>query len=125
VNIEDLPLSLKNLDQLLAHVPVDRQRLLATEFVEVDAEAPVFNEWNNAVDNLLMVDRDSHDKNDGNEEDDEMPSETPPKLIEAMEMVRRLHLLAAPQQPQLNSQVTQLYIDAKGLKQMKIKEYFK
>jgi hypothetical protein len=73
VNIEDLPLALKNLDQLLAHVPIDRQRLIASEFVEVDAEAPVFNEWNNAVDNLLMVDRDSYDKNDSNEEDDEMP----------------------------------------------------
>jgi hypothetical protein len=53
-----------------------------------------------------------------------MPTETPLKLIEAMEMVRRFHLTAATQQPQLHfliskldSQLTQLLIDSKGVKQ--------
>jgi hypothetical protein len=30
-----------------------------------------------------------------------MPTEAPAKLIEAMKMLRRLHLLTAPQKPQL------------------------
>ncbi|CAF5144758.1 unnamed protein product, partial [Rotaria socialis] len=60
-----------------------------------------------------------------------MPTEAPPKLIEAMCMVRRLHILAATQQPQLHtlisqldSQLTQLFIDSKGVKQATIKDFF-
>ena len=48
-----------------------------------------------------------------------------------MEMVRRLHLMAATQQPQfhslvsqLDSQLTQLFIDSKGVTQTKIDDFF-
>jgi hypothetical protein len=34
-------------------------------------------------------------------DNDDMPTETPAKLIEAMKMLRRFHLLTVPQQPQL------------------------
>ena len=60
-----------------------------------------------------------------------MPAEAPPKLTEAMDMVRRLHILAATKQPQLHilisqldSQLTQLFIDSKGVKQATIKDFF-
>ncbi|CAF4199816.1 unnamed protein product, partial [Rotaria magnacalcarata] len=72
-----------------------------------------------------------HYNNNNNDEDDDMSTETPPKVIEAMEMVRRLHLLAASQQPQLHSliyqldsQLTQLFIDSKGVKQTTIDDFF-
>ena len=59
-----------------------------------------------------------------NNGDDDMPTETPPELTEAMEMVRRLYILAVTPLPQLhtfisqlNSQLTQLFIDSKGAKQ--------
>jgi hypothetical protein len=60
-----------------------------------------------------------------------MPTESSPKLMEAMEMVRRLHLLVATQQPQphshisqLDLQLTQLFIDSKEIKQTTIKDFF-
>jgi hypothetical protein len=37
-----------------------------------------------------------------------MPTETPPKLIEAIEMVRWSHLLATTQQLRLHSIISQL-----------------
>ena len=120
---DDISIALKDLDTLLALVNIGGQSLSANEFVEVDAEIPTFNEWNDTEDDLVVVDQTcSNKKNiDNNEEDDDMPTETPPKLIEAMDMVRRLHLLAATQQPQLHSlisqldsQLTQLFIDSNG-----------
>jgi hypothetical protein len=41
-------------------------------------------------DNLTIVDEECDNKknNNKNREDDDMPTETPPKLIEAIEMVR-------------------------------------
>jgi hypothetical protein len=60
-----------------------------------------------------------------------MPTETPLKLIETMKMLRRLDLLAASQQPQLHSvmfqldsQLTQFFIDSKGVKQKMINDFF-
>jgi len=51
--------------------------------------------------------------------------------MEAMEMVRRLHLLVSTQQPQphshisqLDLQLTQLFIDSEEKKQTKIKDFF-
>ena len=80
-------------------------------------------------DNLVIVDEEYDNKN--KEEDDDIPTEPQPKLIEAMEMVRRLHLLATIRQPQLysliaqlESHLTQLFIDSKGVKQTTIDDFF-
>ncbi|CAF4100788.1 unnamed protein product [Rotaria magnacalcarata] len=66
------------------------------------------------------------------EEEDDVPAELPPKLVDAMEMVRRLHLLATTEQPQLHciisqldSQLTQLFIDSKQLKHKTIEDFSK
>ncbi|CAF4337917.1 unnamed protein product, partial [Rotaria magnacalcarata] len=42
------------------------------------------------------------------EEEDDVPAKLPPKLVDAMEMVRRLHLLATTEQPQLHCIISQL-----------------
>ena len=89
----------------------------------MDEETPVFNEWND-VDNSLIIIDEQHYNNNNNDEDDDMPTEIPPKVIEAMEMARRLHLLAATQQPELHSQLTQRFIDSKGVKQTTIDDFF-
>ena len=104
-----------------------------SEFVDVNAEILAFNEWNDKEDDLIVVDQecDNKKKIDNNEEDEDMPTETPPKPIEAMDIIKRLHLLAAAQQSQLHSlitqldsQLTQLFIDCKGTTQTKTDDFF-
>ncbi|CAF4851692.1 unnamed protein product, partial [Rotaria socialis] len=129
---DDVATAIQDLDTLLTHITIGGLSLTANEFIEIDSETPVFNEWNDINDNLIAVDADCGDNiTTDNNEDDDMPTEAPPKLIEAMCMVRRLHVLAATQQPQLHtlisqldSQLTQLFIDSKGVKQATIKDFF-
>lgn len=99
----------------------------------MDSDIPVFNESNDIDGNLIIIDEnyDNKKNNNNDEEDDDTPTETPPKLVEAMEMVKRLHLLVATQQPQLHllisqldSQLTQLFIDSKAVKQTTIDDFF-
>ena len=130
VEADDVSLALKNLDALLGHISIGGQSLSASEFVELDDDTPAFNEWSDGDEDLIIVDTDFGNKIN-NEDDDEIPTESAPKLLEAMEMVRRLHLLAATQQPQLHSlvsqldsQLTQLFIDSKGVTQTKIDDFF-
>lgn len=131
--IDDMSTSLRVLDTLLGHIHIGGKSLSANEFVELDMEIPTFNEWNDIDNHSITVDEESENTNktNHNDEGEDLPSETPPKLIEALEMVKRLHLLAATQQPQLHSlisrldsQLTQLYIDSKGAKQTKIDDFF-
>ncbi|CAM4823844.1 unnamed protein product [Rotaria magnacalcarata] len=129
---DDVATAIQDLDTLLTHITIGGLSLTANEFIEIDSETPVFNEWNDINDNLMVVDADCGDNiTTDNNEDDDMPTEAPPKLIEAMCMIRRLHILAATQQPQLHtlisqldSQLTQLFIDSKGVKQATIKDFF-
>ncbi|CAF1580142.1 unnamed protein product [Rotaria magnacalcarata] len=129
---DNVATALQDLDTLLTHITIGALSLTANEFIEIDSETPVFNEWNDINDNLMVVDADCGDNiTIDNNEDDDMPTEAPPKLIEAMYMVRRLHILAATQQPQLHrlisqldSQLTQIFIDSKGVKQATIKDFF-
>lgn len=129
---DDISTALKKLDTLLTHLQIGGQSLSANEFVEMDADIPAFNEWNDSNDNLIIINEECSNKNnDDNNEEDDIPTEAPPTLVDAMEMVRRLHLLASTQQPQLHSlisqldsQLTQLFIDSKGLKQTKIHDFF-
>ena len=133
ITTDDITTALKNLDILLSHINIGGQSFSANEFVEIDSDIPVFNESNDIDDNLIIVDEnyDNKKNNNNDEEDDDTPTETPPKLVEAMEMVKRLHLLAATQQPQLHllifqldSQLTQLFIDSKAAKQTTIDDLF-
>ncbi|CAF4412570.1 unnamed protein product, partial [Rotaria magnacalcarata] len=115
------------------HINIGGQRFSANEFIEIDTNIPVFNEWKDIDNHSIIVNDESENKTKTNhyDEDDDIPAETPPQLIEVLEMVKRLHLFAAIQQPQLHtvisrldSQLTQLYIDSKGTKQTKIDDSF-
>ena len=132
-NADDVSSALQTLDMLLAHVSIGGGSLSASEFVDVDDETPAFNEWNDPGDHLIVINEGfGNNRNKEEEEDDEdLMNETPPKLIDALEMVRRLHLLANTEQPQLHSlisqldsQLTQLFIDLKVLKQTTIDDFF-
>jgi hypothetical protein len=130
-NADDASSALQTLDMLLSHVSIGGQSLSASEFVEVDDETPAFNEWNDPGEPLIVVDEVFGNHRNEEEEDECLMNETPPKLIDALEMVRRLHLLAATEQPQLHSlisqldsQLTQLFIDSKVLKQTTIDDFF-
>ncbi|CAM4834402.1 unnamed protein product [Rotaria magnacalcarata] len=139
-DIDDISSTLQTLDMLLDHVKIDGECLSASEFVDMHTEIPVFNEWNDPVDKQIIIDKAcrnqiSNENNDdisSMEEEDDVPAELPPKLVDAMEMVRRLHLLATTEQPQLHciisqldSQLTQLFIDSKQLKHKTIEDFFK
>ena len=131
---DDVSAALNDIATLLVHVKVGGRSLTPNEFVEVEIEIPAFNEWNDD-DNLITIDADpSNDVSKSNEDEDEddMPTETPPNLVEVMEMVRQLRLLANTQHPrlhslvsQLDSQLTQLFIDSKGAKQTTIGDFFR
>ena len=95
---------LQNLDLLLVHLNIGGQSLSATDFIGVEEETPTFNEWNDVDNSLIIVDAQRH----YNDEDYDMPTETPPNAMEAMKLVRRLYLSAATQQPQLHSLTSQL-----------------
>ncbi|CAM4840512.1 unnamed protein product, partial [Rotaria magnacalcarata] len=138
-DIDDISSALRTLDMLLDHIKIDGEYRSASEFVDMDTEIPVFNEWNDPVDKQIIIDKAcrnqiSNENNDdisSIEEEDDVPAELPPKLVDAMEMVRRLHLLATTEQPQLHciisqldSQLTQLFIDSKQLKQKTIEDFF-
>jgi hypothetical protein len=58
-------------------------------------------------------------------------AEQPPNLSEALEMMRKLHIFASTEQLQLHSlisdlesQLTDIYLDSKAVKQSSIKDYF-
>ena len=117
---------------LLAHVYIGGQSLSASDFIEVDDETPAFNKWTDPGDDLIVVNEGfNNNRNNEEEEDDEYPmNETPPQLIDALGMARRLHLLSSTERPQLyslisllDSQLSQLFIDSKVLKQTTIDDF--
>lgn len=125
---------LKILNDLLQHVSIDGQTMNATDFINIDTDVPVFNEWNDNCEYLIDCDMVELDVigDDESEEDDPVPTETPPKIIDALEMIRNLHLLATVQQPQLHSLINELecklidvYIDSKGKRQTILENFFK
>ena len=80
---------------------------------------------------MLIIARELEEKTT-NDEDADVPSEPPPSVVEAMETLRRLHLLAATQQPklhsliaELDSKLTEVYINSKGLKQTTMDVFLK
>jgi hypothetical protein len=70
-------------------------------------------------------------EDDDEEEEIVSLAEQPPNLPEVLEMMRKLHLFASIEQPQLHglisdleSQLTDIYLDSKAVKQSSIKDYF-
>lgn len=127
ISIDDDPIN--NLDLLLAHAIGCSERISANEFVKLDEDIPVFDEWNNGKENLLTIEGVQNDEDD---KDDEMIQEQPPSLVDALEMIRKLHLLASTRQPELHQLVTNLeskltdaYIEAKTNKQSSITDFFR
>ena len=63
---------------------------------------------------LFLLDYFRQNKFDGwykyrqSDDEDEIPSKASPKIVEAMDMVGRLHILAATKQPQIHHLISQL-----------------
>ncbi|CAF4043586.1 unnamed protein product [Rotaria sordida] len=121
----------KVLDNLLKHVVTSGSTMNANEFINIDSHAPTFNEWNDDSERLVTFDNiiQSYELDDDEEKINE---ETPPKLCETIEMVRRLRLFSITQSPQLHqaiigieSMLTDLYLDSKTSVQSTLDSYFK
>ncbi|CAF1552120.1 unnamed protein product, partial [Adineta ricciae] len=84
--------SLEKLDILLSYVKMGELQLTAMEFVKIDEDIPVFNEVNDITVHSLTIEMDDIQQ----DQDDEIIQEAPPSLTEALEMTRKLHLLAFP-----------------------------
>jgi DDE superfamily endonuclease len=119
---------LQQLDSLLTHIHIGGQQLTAAEFIDIDSSIPAFNEWDDDehLKGLIEVLQE-----EDNEEEEILLAENPLNLSEVLEMVAKLHLFASTQQPQLHSvvsdlqsQLTDIYIDSKSVKQSSIKDYF-
>ncbi|CAF1308443.1 unnamed protein product [Didymodactylos carnosus] len=102
--------NLKILNDLLQHITIGGQIMTAADFVDIDNDTPVSNE---RFDNLIIY------------------QQKPPKITEAMEMIRKLHLLATTQQPQLHqlineleSKLTEVYVNSKTRRQTTIEDFF-
>ena len=125
----------KQLDDLLTHLQIGSNRMSAVELINIDSNIPVFNEWNDNSDLLIeIINYGVDENNEGTEEEEETESsqEIPPKLPEALDILRRLHLFASKEQPELHqfiseleSKMTDLYLDSKVCKQSCITDFFK
>ena len=95
----------------------------------IDDEVPAFNEWNDSTERIIDVNGMYLDDVDNSED---AFIEEPPSLSESLEMVRRLRLLSNTQQPerqtfivQLQSKLTDVFLDSNASKQRQIIDYFK
>ena len=119
---------IKQLDNLPSYVRIDGNQLSALELVNIDSSIPVRNEWNgnkNFLVEIVSVYRIEDD--DGQQQIKEIP----PNLLEALDMLQRLHLLASTEQSQLHSLISDLkskltdaYLDSKVSKQNCIPDHF-
>ena len=87
--------SIKHLDDLLSHLHMDGDRMSAIELINVDSNIPVFNEWNDNSDLLYEIANIDSTENMEDVEEETSIEETPLKLPEALDMLRRLHLFAS------------------------------
>lgn len=119
---------LQQLDSLLIHLHIGDNQLTAAEFVHIDSCIPTFNEWDDSeqIQNYIQETQD-----DLEDEEEEAQAEPSPNLSEALEMIRKLHLFASFEQPQLHNlisdletQLTDIYLDSKAVKQSSITEFF-
>jgi hypothetical protein len=120
---------LHQLDGLLQHVHIGGQNMTADQFVNIDINVPSFDEWSNNSDDLSVVNINIVPNAD--DEDNDLPNENAPNLLEAMDMLRRLYLLSSIDYPQLHPTVSELesklidiYLERKTSKQSSIYDYF-
>ncbi|CAF3860469.1 unnamed protein product [Rotaria sordida] len=74
----------------------------AIELINIDSNIPAYNEWNDNSDLFYeIINTDSTENMDDVEEEMSI-KEIPPKLPEALDMLRRLHLFASIEQPELH-----------------------
>ncbi|CAF1290699.1 unnamed protein product [Rotaria magnacalcarata] len=95
----------------------------------MDSCIPTFNErddYGHLKSSIQVI----QDDNEEEEEEDAFVEKTP-NLPEALEMMRRLHRFASIEQPQLHnliydleSQLTDIYLDSKAVKQSSITDFF-
>ncbi|CAF1616651.1 unnamed protein product [Didymodactylos carnosus] len=120
---------LQQLDSLLTHLQIGGPQLTAAEFVNIDSCIPTFNEWDDYehLETYIQVTQDDNE----DEEEEEVLVEQPPNLSEVLKMIRKLHFFASIEQPQLHnlisdleSQLTDIYLDSKAVKQSSIIDYF-
>lgn len=145
--------SLVELDKVLKHLTIGGCAMSANDFVvkrkdyffqifdknisflfyvffqNFDEDLPVFNQWDDDSEKVLAIDG---NRNEDLQFDEEMILEQPPSLCEALEIVRRLHLLSIKQHPELHQFVTQLqsklidvYLQTDTSKQKSILDFFK
>ena len=119
---------IEKLDALLGHVKIGTEGLSATEYIKIDDEILVFNEWEDDVEILPIA---INAETDEDENDQPIPEE-PPSLTEAHEMIRKLHLFVSIRQPELHqlvseleSKLTDTSIDSKSNEQSSITDFFK
>ena len=98
--------SVKTPNDLLSYVKVNGLQMSASDFIKLDEGISAFHQWADHADNQSTVEDDQHDQDD--KDDDEMTQEEPPSLANALEMIRRLHLLASIRQPELHRLVADL-----------------
>ncbi|CAF4770373.1 unnamed protein product [Rotaria socialis] len=95
---------LEKLNDLLQHVTIDGQTMNAVDFIGIDNDTPAYNEWFDNCEHLVACDI---KKQNDDDDDDRIPTESPPKIMEAMEMLSKLHLLATTQESQLHQLISQ------------------
>ena len=73
--------------------------------MNLDEDISVFDEWNNGQEHVLEI---GDIQNDRDNKDDEMIQEQSPSLVDALEMIGKLHLLGSTRQSELHQLVTNL-----------------
>ncbi|CAF0901597.1 unnamed protein product [Adineta ricciae] len=106
------------------------QLLTAAEFVDIDSSIPAFNEWDDDVHLKELIEISRGDENEQEEEETSVTKKLP-NIAKILEMVKAIHLYAIHEQPQLHnalyeleSQLIDVYLDSKAIKQSSIKDYF-
>jgi hypothetical protein len=89
--------AMKTLDNFLAHIAVDGERMTAEQFSEIDEQIPTFNEWYDHQEIVVSTESEGTDGAQEEEEEEAAPPETPPTLAQTLEIMRKLYLLASVQ----------------------------
>ncbi|CAF4434938.1 unnamed protein product [Rotaria sp. Silwood2] len=120
---------LNELDRVLNHLTIGGKTMSASDFVTVDDNVPVFNEWNDDIEKILSFDGVLAEDPP---QDEQLDPETVPALSEVLKMMRQLHLLSTAQYPELHPFVIQLesklinvFLDSSVSQQRSIRDCFK
>ena len=119
---------LKVFDEFLEHITIDGHTMKAADFIDIDNGVSAFNEWVGSCNDILVCDIGQQDDDNGNGEasddnSDHPTIDSPPKITEVVQILQKLRLFVAIQEPQLHpliseleSKLFDLYIDSKKKK---------